>query len=333
MEDALMDYAPIVIGTLCRFEHFKEAIESLERNPWVQYTNIYIGVDYPTKEAHWNGYTKIVEYVNTHIFKFMSAKIFIREKNFGSAKNFNNLIAVAFEENEMVICTEDDNVFSPNFLEYIDTMLALYKDSKEIVAICGYSYPIDWNDSKFGYVLNKNFFSAWGWATWKSKWEILQNSITQEYFKNIMCDKARLKKIRLEAPKSYYYLTHMVGKKQISITDVTMSIYMVDHNYYCVMPKLSMVRNCGWDGSGVNCDGKLIYDPQTQKIDERETISPPDIQNIKVNKEDMEKLNILFSVKGVKKMIPYLIEASVRIIGIENYCKLRNYIKKERTTT
>lgn len=326
-----MDFAPVVIGTLCRFEHFKHTIESLERNPWVQYTNIYIGIDYPTKEAHWSGYKKIIEYVNTHKFKFKSTKIIIREKNYGPDKNFDDLRTVAFEENEMVIMTEDDNVFSPNFLEYINTMLALYKDSKEVVAVCGYSYPIDWNDNKSGYVLNKNFFSAWGWAIWKSKWEMLQHSITPEYFKDIMRDKDRLKNIRMEAPNSYYYLTRVVGKKQISATDVTISIYMVDHNNYCVMPKLSMVRNCGWDGSGINCDGTLMYDPQTQKIDESQTILPPDIKKIQIERENMKKLNAMFAVKGVKKMLPFLIEAIVRIIGADNYCKIRNRIKREKS--
>ena len=322
-----MDYAPIIIGTLCRFEHFKEAIESLERNPWAQCTNIYIGVDHPTKEAHWGGYRKIVEYVNTHTFRFKSAKIFIREENFGPDRNFDDLRAAAFEENGMVISTEDDNVFSPNFLEYMDTMLNLYKDAEDVIAVCGYSYPIAWKDYGSGYVLNRNFFSAWGWASWKSKWEKEQCSITPEYFREIVRDKSRLKKIRADAPKSYYYLMRMVGKKQISATDVTISIYMSDHGFCCVMPTLSMVRNCGWDGSGINCDDTLQYDPQTQKIENNETIQPPDVQKIQVDRENMEKLNALFAVKGTEKMIPRMIEAGVWLIGTDNYCKLRNRIK------
>lgn len=324
-----MDYAPIVIGTLNRFEHFKNTIESLEKNKWAQYTNIYIGVDYPTKEEHFDGYSKIVDYVNSHSFKFKKAKIIIRKKNYGATKNYNDLRALAFKENDMVISTEDDNVFSPNFLEYVNTMLNLYKKSEEVIAICGYSYPINWNDYNSDYILNKNFFSAWGWATWKDKWQKIQNSVTPEYFIDIIRDKKRTSKIRLEAPKSYFYLTRMVGKKQISTTDVAISIYMVDHDCYCVMPKLSMVRNCGWDGSGLNCDGKLAYDPQNQIIDENQIISLPDIQKIIFDTENMEKLNTLFAVKGVNKLIPYIIELCIRIIGVENYCKLRNYVKKE----
>lgn len=323
-----MEYAPVVIGTLCRFEHFKKAVESLERNPWAQYTNIYIGVDYPTKEVHWAGYRKIVEYTNTHTFQFNSVKIFFREENFGPVRNFNELRTIAFKENGMVISSEDDNVFSPNFLEYMDTMLNLYKDDERVIAVCGYSYPIDWMDNGSGYVLNQNFFSAYGWASWKKKWDKVHSSITPEYLMEIVYDKVRLKKLRKEASKSYYYLTRMVGKKQISATDVTISIYMSDQGYCCVMPKLSKVRNCGWDGSGVHCNDKLkYYDFQTQRIDESKTINHPNIQKIQLERINMEKLNSLFAVKGAKKFIPYLIETVVRLIGTKNYCKIRNLIK------
>lgn len=325
-----MDYAPIVIGTLNRFKHFKETIESLEKNKWAQYTNVYIGVDHPTKEEHLDGYSQIIDYVKNHSFKFNKTNIIIRKENFGVARNYDDLRELAFKENGMVISTEDDNVFSPNFIEYCDTMLNLYRDSKEVIAIGGYSYPIDWKDCNSGYVLNKNFFSAWGWATWKVKWEKVKQDITSEYLIDIVQDEKRIKKIRTNAPKSFFYLTRMVGKKQVSATDVTISIYMVDNDYCCVMPKISMVRNCGWDGSGVNCDRELIYDPQKQVIDKSETIQAPDIRKIGVNVENMEKLNKLFAVQGIRKVIPYLIVLCIRIIGVQNYCRLRNRVKGER---
>ena len=49
-------YAPVMIPTLCRYEHLKRCIESLQMNSWAKYTDLYIGLDYPAKESHIDGY-------------------------------------------------------------------------------------------------------------------------------------------------------------------------------------------------------------------------------------------------------------------------------------
>lgn len=47
-----MVYAPVCIPTLNRYEHLKELIESLQRNPWAQYTDLFIGLDFPPGEKY-----------------------------------------------------------------------------------------------------------------------------------------------------------------------------------------------------------------------------------------------------------------------------------------
>lgn len=41
------NFAPVIIPTLCRYEHFKECLESLSRCTWAEKTEVYIGLDYP----------------------------------------------------------------------------------------------------------------------------------------------------------------------------------------------------------------------------------------------------------------------------------------------
>ena len=55
-----MIYAPVLIPTLCRYDHFIRCLESLKKNTWAKYTEVYIAVDYPAKESHWDGYKRIV---------------------------------------------------------------------------------------------------------------------------------------------------------------------------------------------------------------------------------------------------------------------------------
>ena len=49
-----MKYAPILIPTLCRSKHFIRCIESLKKNGWAKYTDVYVALDYPAKEAQPN---------------------------------------------------------------------------------------------------------------------------------------------------------------------------------------------------------------------------------------------------------------------------------------
>lgn len=53
-----MIYAPIYIPTLCRYEHFKQCIESLAQCEGASETEVYVALDYPAKESHLEGYEK-----------------------------------------------------------------------------------------------------------------------------------------------------------------------------------------------------------------------------------------------------------------------------------
>ena len=54
-----MKYAPILIPTMCRYNHFFRLIESLKVNTWAKYTDIYIGLDYPPSSKYEEGYKQI----------------------------------------------------------------------------------------------------------------------------------------------------------------------------------------------------------------------------------------------------------------------------------
>ena len=58
-------FAPVIIPTLCRYDHFKQCIESLSKCTLANKTEIYVGLDYPVKEEHWDGYKKIKSYLDS----------------------------------------------------------------------------------------------------------------------------------------------------------------------------------------------------------------------------------------------------------------------------
>ena len=114
-----MVYAPIIIPTLNRYEHLKRCVKSLQQNGWAKYTELYISVDYPAKESHWEGYRKVREYLEDGIEGFQKVNLFYQQANLGGRNNIQFLIQTVFELYDICIATEDDNEFSPCFIEFM----------------------------------------------------------------------------------------------------------------------------------------------------------------------------------------------------------------------
>ena len=45
-------YAPVIIVTLNRYEHFKRCLDSLEKCTGANKTDVYVGLDYPPSEKY-----------------------------------------------------------------------------------------------------------------------------------------------------------------------------------------------------------------------------------------------------------------------------------------
>ena len=84
-----MNYAPILIPTLNRYNHLKRCVESLAKCTHADKTDLFIALDYPLKEEHWEGYRQIKEYVSS-IEGFNKVIIIQRDHNYGPVENFSN---------------------------------------------------------------------------------------------------------------------------------------------------------------------------------------------------------------------------------------------------
>lgn len=54
-----MTYAPVVKATLNRHEHLKCALESLKKDAWSKYTDVYISIAYPPSDKYRSDYEKV----------------------------------------------------------------------------------------------------------------------------------------------------------------------------------------------------------------------------------------------------------------------------------
>ena len=256
-----MIYAPVLITTICRADKFKTCIESLSRCTDADKTEIYIGVDYPAKEEHWDGYRKICEYLPS-ISGFKEVHVFKRTDNWGQGKNGKDLRDRTREKYDRFIMTEDDNEFSPNFLQYMNQCLEKYKDDPTVAMICGYSYQEWENVGDYPYdAYPMEGYCAWGAGYWFEKNDNYRQFLTTT---TIIKSPSYVRKL---FKKNMHITVHrMLFRHEISGGDLRRRCYCAIENKYSIFPTVSKVRNNGFDGDGLHC--AVINTYAAQKIDE-----------------------------------------------------------------
>lgn len=246
-------YAPVIIPTLCRFEHFKRCIDSLSRCTGAEYTDVYIGLDYPVKDSHWEGYQKICDYVE-QLKGFNHLYVLKRTYNYGAIVNVRDLLAQVKKHYDRYILSEDDNEFSPNFLEYMNAGLEKYKDDPDVLRICGcnMSWYADFEECMKTYGYNAYpamDFCAWGIGRWFSK--VTPIPFTKESVLNSFS--LTRKTIRYGYCSAIDRFLHHLHKDS-QFPDICFRLYCVFNHKYCIFPRVSKVKNWGFDGTGENVD-------------------------------------------------------------------------------
>lgn len=244
-----MTYYPVIIPTLNRYEHFKRCVDSLARNTHADKTELVIGLDYPPSKKYEKGYMKIKEYIPS-IVGFKKVTVFERRENYGAGRNFRELKKYAFERYDAVIFTEDDNEFSPCFLDFMDKAFEKYKGDDRISCICGYNDESQYDVSDYNIIFIPSG-GAWGMGQWKSKWYML--NFDDHYAENTLKSWKKSWKIFRMVPGVLRMLIAMEQKKSMW-GDVVYCCRNILEDRYQVRPRISMVRNWGHDGSGLHCN-------------------------------------------------------------------------------
>jgi hypothetical protein len=337
-------YAPILIPTLCRDEHFIRCIESLKKNTWACYTDVYVGLDYPKKKSHWDGYNKICKYLEGDFSIFKNFYIVKREYNYGPAKNIYNLREEIYKKYDRFIRTDDDAQFSVNLLEYMNKCLIQYKDNENVLAVTGYSYPVTWKVSKDSNILMQNYICPmWGTGFWVEKFKNMEKEIVNGYlienFDSFL--KSKLIYQLTDARFVDYVSCYLRNNNELinCVTDISVGMYLLFKSKYIVAPKISKVRNYGFDGTGVYCqnipdnskgNNATDYNYKYQPIDEQLSF------NINTDTENqfIENKSILnkFDCRSCKIMYRLKFELLLyKILGRKLWFKLLKFAKKLKT--
>lgn len=310
MENNPKIYAPVLITTLNRFEKFKMCVESLANNPLAKDTELVIGLDYPPNEKYFEGYEDVRNYL-PQIAGFKKIKCFVHEKNIGQGRNIRILLDYAKEHYDKYIFTEDDNEFSPCFLDYMNQALERYEDEPKIAKISGYVSPVFYGITHDNIFCNKDF-SAYGLGGWFKKSEhvnIGYKTIEKELTKSL----SYTLKLFFTYPALIYMAAHMITRKK-RLGDVANSMYALMNDAYILNPSKSLVRNWGTDGSGLHSG--VVKGVSDEKISTKEYFGQLDNIEIKAPQKLRRRLLRRNMPKNPFKYVAYFIYKFFYVVKI-----------------
>ena len=267
----------IIIFAYNRPSHLKRVLIALENNKVKN--DIYLIIDGPK-----NKFDKInQEDISLSLTRFSNknkriVKIIKRKKNLGLAKSITGGITYLSKKYQNLIILEDDTIAYKNFIRFVEKHLKLIKSIDNTQVICGYQFPnFEKNPKTLKTLLLSNFVS-WGWAIKSREWQAYLKFKKKNKKKNIKAVPIFL--------RNYFEDKYTVKQKK--------NIWSLDFMYYnfikgnkYIFPNTSLIKNIGFDGSGVNSKA-------TTKLQVKED---------KVNKFDFTKLNSKTLINRQTKII------------------------------
>lgn len=264
--------APIVVFCYNRPQHLRQTIDALRTNSLATQSDVIVFSDGP-KGASDAALVQEVRALLAETTGFRSVNINAAPQNKGLANSVIAGVSSVLEAHESVIVLEDDMLCTPDFLDYVNTALEVYRDRPDIFSVTGYTPPIALPADYPEDVYLAPRASSWGWGTWRDRWQKADWQATD--FDKINSDPVQQKKLNAGGND----LWPMLFKQQRGLIDswaIRWILAQMQHSAYGLYPAQSKIRNIGTDGSGTNFTFKTSA--YGQKLVPEKVHFPPDVR-------------------------------------------------------
>lgn len=253
-----------ILFTYKRPRHTQQVLDGLAQNTTMP-EKLYIfqdGLKTGQKNDEWLAVKEII-----HNVGFCPVEVIESDANKGLAKSVVDGISYVLKDYDAVIVLEDDCVPMPSFVTYMIQALEFYQGNPRINAVSGYSFPIFSHEN---YI--KCFFvervSTWGWGIWKNCWEEYRQD--HDIIKRILKNKEAESRLNVWGQ---FDLSRMLEDRINGKNDswaVYWALIAIEKDEYTLMLNKSLIKNIGFDGTGVHCGSENNQVPLflTQKVDE-----------------------------------------------------------------
>lgn len=267
--------APIALFLYNRPDHARRTISALSDNDGAADSSLFVFSDGPANAGQAEAVASVRRVVREAAWP---GRITVRESpdNLGLARSIVSGVSELVERHGRVIVLEDDLVTAPSFLTYVNEGLRRYAHAPHVMQIAAYLPPVEGSEPDRACFLPLT--SSWGWATWKRAWD--QFDRTAAGFDRIMGDAMVRREFNLGGAIDYASMLRdsVQGRNDSWAVRWYASVFL--RRGLVLHPGRSLVRNIGFDGSGVHCDASARFDtpelgagirhfPDAVAIDER----------------------------------------------------------------
>lgn len=254
-----MKKTPVVLIAFLRADVLKHTLLRLAQCDDVLERDIYVYLSCPRnleEKKRTDAVLSLVEQIRDE--RLPNIIIIQRDKNEGAGLNIRYAVSETLKHDAgRAIIIEDDVLVSRTFLRYMDEALDLYERDSRIWCINGYKspylrVPASVRDDVFLSPINM----AWGWGTWKNRWEKVDFEMRDwKAFKSNPAKMARLE----TSGQGLAYMIQAQLEGRIDTWDVNCVFNMVNHSLWAVQPRLSLTKNIGFHTVGsVHCAGSNL---------------------------------------------------------------------------
>lgn len=163
----MKSYSPIVLFIYKRPTHLKKTLISLGKCIGFENHQIFVFGDGPKMESE----NFAVQETRKVARSFLGdkAQYFFSDTNKGLANSVIGGVTRIINQYQRVIVIEDDLLFHPQFLIFMNNALDRYASEESVLSVSGYMYDTASLEGSKNAVLLP-VISTWGWGTWSRAW-------------------------------------------------------------------------------------------------------------------------------------------------------------------
>jgi len=244
-------------------QHLQKTIRALQQNALATQSELFIFSDAP-KSGDEERVASVRKYLRT-VDGFKEVHVVERMEN-GRVANGRGGVRMLLDQFGKVIFLEEDIISAPGFLTFMNQALDKYESNDRIFSITGYCPPIvmpaDYREDVF--FLRR--FTAWGFGTWKDRFDRLEYLTPSEY-ERFATNKKRVKEFVSAGGADMMAMLKLDAYGKIDAGDVKAMYAQFLSNQYTVYPTKSLTFNTGHDGTGTHCGkNKKFYVKLSNKL-------------------------------------------------------------------
>ena len=203
-------------------------------------TRIYIALDAIDSDRG----SEVTQQIKSQILLISSEfgrshpKIWIRDRNLGSALSVLSAIEWAFQFEESLAILEDDlEISSELFIHFANQLQYIKEDPKVLMSSGSNVFRGKLKETPSGY---SHYPIVWGWITTKEKWQLIREGI---FKKELIFQKSLPLYVR------FFLETGRIRALSglIDAWDVPLAAFMKAYGYKCLIPSTNLVSNIGFD--------------------------------------------------------------------------------------